>query len=66
MTVGHMPFLAATTMPPLFALLALMLIGVVVVSLLLIRMRQSLLVGYFLCGVFNRFLFVEERQIFHD
>ena len=47
-----MPLLASATMPPLFALLALMLIGVVVVSLLLIRIRQSLLVGYFLCGVF--------------
>ncbi|MBX7210968.1 MAG: cation:proton antiporter [Verrucomicrobiaceae bacterium] len=47
-----MPILAATTMPPLFALLAIMLVGVVVVSLLLSRIRQSLLVGYFLCGVF--------------
>ncbi len=47
-----MHFLAATSMPPLFALLALMLVGVVVVSLLLLRIRQSLLVGYFLCGVF--------------
>lgn len=47
-----MPILASTTMPPFFALLAMMLIGVVVVSLLLIRLRQSLLVGYFLCGVF--------------
>lgn len=38
-------------MPPMFALLALMLVGVVLVSLLLLRARQSLLVGYFLCGV---------------
>ncbi len=45
-------FLAASSVPPLFALLATMLVGVVVVSLLLLRMRQSLLVGYFLCGVF--------------
>lgn len=47
-----MPFLAATSMPPMFALLAIMLVGVVVVSLLLSRIRQSLLVGYFLSGVF--------------
>lgn len=47
-----MPILASTTMPPMFALLAIMLMGVVVVSLLLSRIRQSLLVGYFLCGVF--------------
>ncbi len=38
-------------MPPLFALLALMLVGVVLVSLLLLRFQQSLLVGYFLIGV---------------
>lgn len=44
--------LAAASMPPLFALLAVMLVGVVIVSLLLLRIRQSLLVGYFLCGVF--------------
>jgi monovalent cation:H+ antiporter-2, CPA2 family len=37
--------------PPVFTLLALVLISVVVVSLLLSRFRQSLLVGYFLCGV---------------
>lgn len=43
---------AAASMPPLFALLAFMLVGVVIVSLLLLRIRQSLLVGYFLCGVF--------------
>lgn len=35
----------------MFLLLAVMLIGVVVVSLLLLRIRQSLLVAYFLCGV---------------
>jgi monovalent cation:H+ antiporter-2, CPA2 family len=44
--------LAVTPMPPIFGLLAMMLVGVVVVSLVLIRMRQSLLIGYFLCGVF--------------
>ncbi len=35
----------------MFSLFALMLVGVVAVSLLLLRLRQSLLVGYFLCGV---------------
>ena len=44
--------LATAPIPPLFALLAIMLVGLVVVSLLLIRMRQSLLIGYFVCGVF--------------
>lgn len=38
-------------MPPVFALLALMLAGVVLVSLLLLRLRQSMLAGYFICGV---------------
>ena len=47
-----MLLLAATPIPPLFGLLAIMLVGIVVVSLVLIRMRQSLLIGYFLCGVF--------------
>jgi CPA2 family monovalent cation:H+ antiporter-2 len=36
---------------PLFALLTLVLLLAVLVSLLLIRIRQSLLVGYLLCGV---------------
>jgi CPA2 family monovalent cation:H+ antiporter-2 len=44
-------FLAATEMPPLFMLLAIMLVGVVLVSLLLLRLQQSLLAGYFICGV---------------
>ena len=35
----------------MFSLLALMLVGVVAVSLVLLRLRQSLLVAYFLCGV---------------
>lgn len=43
--------LSAADTPPLFTLLAVMLISVVIVSLLLLRMRGSLLVGYFLCGV---------------
>ena len=37
----------AEVVPPTFALLALMLAGVVLVSLLLLRFRQSLLLGYF-------------------
>ena len=43
--------LAVSSLPPMFSLLALMLVGVVAVSLLLLRLRQSLLVGYFLCGI---------------
>jgi CPA2 family monovalent cation:H+ antiporter-2 len=43
--------LAATELPPLFMLLAIMLMGVVLVSLLLLRLQQSLLAGYFICGV---------------
>jgi monovalent cation:H+ antiporter-2, CPA2 family len=43
--------LAATELPPLFMLLAIKLIGVVLVSLLLLRLQQSLLAGYFICGV---------------
>jgi CPA2 family monovalent cation:H+ antiporter-2 len=42
---------ATASIPPLFALLALMLAGVVMVSLLLLRLRQSMLAGYFICGV---------------
>lgn len=47
------PYIVAvsTDVPPLFALLALMLAGVVAVSLMLLRFRQSLLVGYFACGI---------------
>ena len=36
---------------PLFALLTLVLVLAVLVSLLLVKARQSLLVGYFACGV---------------
>ncbi len=43
--------LAAGATYPLFSLLAVMLTAVVVVSLLLLRVRQSLLVGYFCCGI---------------
>ncbi|MDB6003395.1 MAG: sodium/hydrogen exchanger [Prosthecobacter sp.] len=43
--------IASASIPPLFALLALMLAGVVLVSLLLLKLRQSMLAGYFICGV---------------
>jgi CPA2 family monovalent cation:H+ antiporter-2 len=43
--------LAAADISPTFSLLALMLVGVVAVSLLLLRLQQSLLVAYFLCGI---------------
>lgn len=42
---------SAGEISPLFGLLTLVLVGVVLVSLVLQRFRQSLLVGYFLCGV---------------
>lgn len=42
----------ATGISPLFALLTLVLVLAVLVSLVLIRFKQSLLVGYLLCGVF--------------
>ena len=38
-------------MSPLFGLLTLVLLLAVFVSLLMVRLRQSLLVGYFLCGI---------------
>lgn len=41
----------AEALPPLFTLLAVLLLAVVGISLLLIKFRQSLLAGYFLCGV---------------
>jgi CPA2 family monovalent cation:H+ antiporter-2 len=43
--------LASADISPMFSLLALMLVGVVAVSLVLLRLRQSLLIAYFLCGV---------------
>lgn len=43
--------LAAADTYPLFSLLAIMFAAVVLVSLLLIRVRQSLLIGYFCCGI---------------
>ncbi len=41
----------ATGVSPLFALLTLVLVLAVLVSLVLVRFKQSLLVGYLLCGV---------------
>lgn len=41
----------ADAISPIFGLLTLVLAGVVLVSLVLLRFRQSQLVGYFLCGV---------------
>ena len=46
-----MPFASAGEISPLFGLLTLVLVGVVLVYLILLRFRQSLLVGYFLSGV---------------
>jgi CPA2 family monovalent cation:H+ antiporter-2 len=43
--------LANADVSPMFSLLSLMLVGVVALSLLLLRLRQSLLVAYFICGV---------------
>ena len=43
--------LGVADISPMFSLLALMLVGVVAVSLVLLRLRQSLLIAYFLCGV---------------
>ncbi len=43
--------LAASSLPPMFSLFALILVGVVGISLLLLKLRQSLLVGYFICGI---------------
>ena len=49
-TGGFLP-LASTGVPPMFSLLAFMLVGVVLASLVLLKLRQSLLVAYFLCGL---------------
>ena len=43
--------IAVADISPMFSLLALMLVGVVAASLVLLRLRQSLLIAYFLCGV---------------
>lgn len=60
-------FLAAgEAAPPLFSLLAIMLMAVVVVSLLLLKIRGSLLVGYFLCGVVIANSGLMERSVTGD
>lgn len=41
----------ASSVTPFFGMLALVLILAVFVSLILVKLRQSLLVGYFLCGI---------------
>lgn len=43
---------AGSDISPLFGLLTLVLLLAVFVSLILARLKQSLLVGYFLCGIF--------------
>lgn len=45
------PPLASAGAPPMFSLLAFMFVGVVLASLILLKLRQSLLVAYFLCGL---------------
>jgi len=42
---------AGVAVPPFFTLLTLVLSSVVIVSLLFSKFRQSLLVGYFICGL---------------
>jgi len=49
--VGDMLAAAAVDLSPLVGLLTMVLVLAVVVSLLLVKARQSLLVGYFVCGV---------------
>lgn len=49
---GSVDVLAAGgAVPPIFVLLTLVLSSVVVVSLLCARLKQSLLIGYFVCGL---------------
>ena len=47
----HIFLAAAKSVPAFFILLSLILGSVVFISLLFTRLRQSLLVGYFLCGL---------------
>ena len=51
MTIFGILGAGGTDVSPLFGLLTFVLVGVVLVSLVLLRFRQSLLVGYFICGV---------------
>ncbi|MBK1791791.1 cation:proton antiporter [Persicirhabdus sediminis] len=50
LTFSHLAA-SAHDVSPFFALLALVLVMSVLVALLLVRFKQSLLVGYFICGV---------------
>jgi CPA2 family monovalent cation:H+ antiporter-2 len=50
-SLTHPTAILASGVPPMFSLLALMFVGVVAVSLVLLKLRQSLLVAYFLCGL---------------
>ncbi|CAN5667161.1 cation:proton antiporter [soil metagenome] len=43
--------LAVADVPPMLGLLALLLASMVLVSLALVRFKQSLLIGYFACGI---------------
>jgi len=50
--IDHLPLAAGSSgITPLFGMLAMVLVLAVFVSLALVKLRQSLLVGYFLCGV---------------
>ena len=44
-------FLASAGFSPLLAVLAVLMVALVLLSLALSRLRQSLLIGYFVCGV---------------
>ena len=63
-TFGMNVWLAASgSFPPVFVLLAIVLSSVVVVSIFLSKFRQSLLVGYFLCGILICFIHNEIFEI---
>ena len=50
--IDHLPLAAGGSgVTPFFGMLAMVLVLAVFVSLALVKLRQSLLVGYFLCGV---------------
>lgn len=52
---SHLPFISLAydspeSAPPLFILLTVVFIGIVVISLILSKFKQSLMGGYFICG----------------
>ena len=49
--LAQMPLLASAGVAPIVGLLAVLLVVLVLLSLALNRLRQSLLVGYFVCGL---------------